>query len=588
MLILKYCGVGFLVLGLAAPSPLLAQKRKKGDDVLISSAALAREAEFYFTEGEKYFILEDYAKALVFYQKTLELAPENATVHYKIADVLNRSTKEEDLQKAARSIEQAISLEKKNKYFYLLAANIYNGLSQFDKAAECYAQLIHEVPSTEEYLFELGATYQYANRYEDAIKAYTQAEVALGINEMSCIQKVRLYLELNKTKDALMEAEKLISLDPEEGRYAMSLAELFSQRGDKTNAILFLENFLKTHADDHGQERMMLAGLYRETKRHKESEELLLQVFDDETIDFGSKALIVATLNAELNQEKSTGVLDPEKEKLAFTLYEKVAKQHPTEGQLYILGGDLYLTTGNSQKAMEEYEKAIALGDVNIEVWQNLLYIEAQKEELDDIIKHAEQALELFPNHAMLHYFHGYAKFRKRQFKESVQSLEQAKVLSASNPAFVSDLNSMLGDAYNSLKDYPKSDKAYEEALSYNPNNDAVLNNYSFYLSLRKENLEKAEKMASQLIKDHPDNATYLDTYAWVLYSREKYKEAKKIIERALTNETTNATHLEHYGDILFKLGDINGAVLQWQKARELNTNSEILNKKIANRKIYE
>lgn len=588
MLIIKHCGVGFLLLSLLATSPLLAQKRKKNDEVLLSSAAVAREAEFYFTEGEKYFILEDYAKALVFYQKTLELAPENATVHYKIADVLNRSTREEDLQQAARSIEQAISLEKKNKYFYLLAANIYNGLSQFDKAAECYAQLIREVPGMEEYLFELGATYQYSNRLEDAIKAYTQAEAALGVNEMSSIQKVRLYLELNKTKEALAEAEKLIALDPEEGRYAMSLAELFSQRGDKANATLFLENFLKGHTEGYGQERMMLAGLYRETNRHKESEQLLLQVFDDETIDFGSKALIVATLNAELNQEKSNGVLDHEKEKLAFTLYEKVARQHPNEGQLYILGGDLYLTIGNQQKAKEEYEKAIALGDVNIEVWQNLLYIEGQREEFDNIIKHAEQALELFPNHAMLHYFYGYAKFRKRQFKEAVQSLEQAKVLSASNPAFVSDLNSMLGDAYNSLKDYPKSDKAYEDALAYNANNDAVLNNYSFYLSLRKENLEKAEKMASQLIKDHPDNATYLDTYAWVLYTREKYKEAKKIMERALANGSANATHLEHYGDILFKLGDVNSAVQQWQKARELNTSSEVLNKKIANRKLYE
>lgn len=588
MLILKYCGVGCLVLSLVATAPLLAQKRKKGDGALTSSAALAREAEFYFTEGEKYFILEDYAKALVFYQKTLELVPENATVHFKIADVLNRGTREEDLQSAARSIEQALSLEKKNKYFYLLGANIYNGLSQFDKAAECYAQMIREIPGTEEYLFELGATYQYANRIEDAIKVYNQAETALGVNEMSSIQKVRLYLELNNTKEALLEANKLIALAPEEGRYAMSLAELFSQRGDKANAILFLENFLRDNPEGNGQERMMLAGLYREHNRPKESEQLLLQVFEDETIDFGSKALIVATLNAELGQEKSGGVADPEKEKLAFTLYEKLANQYTNESQLYILGGDLYLTIGNQQRAKEEYEKAIALGNVNIEVWQNLLYIEAQQEQLDNIIKHAEQALELYPNQGMLHYFYGYAKFRKRQFKEAVSALEQAKVLSASNPAFVNDLNSLLGDAYYSLKDYPKSDKSYEEALAYNPNNDAVLNNYSFYLSVRKENLEKAEKMAAQLVKDHPDNATYLDTYAWVLYSREKYKDAKKIIERAVSKGAPNATHLEHYGDILFKLGEVESAVNQWEKARALNSTSEILLKKIANRKLYE
>lgn len=569
-------------------SPLAAQKRKKGENTTVSSSAQAREAEFYFTEGEKYFILEDYAKALVFYQKTLELVPENATVHFKIADVLNRGTKEEDLQRAARSIEQALSLEKKNKYFYLLAANIYNGLSQFDKAAATYEQLIKEVPGTEDYLFELGATYQYANRMEDALRVYNQAESALGINEMSSIQKIRLYLELNKSKEALQEAEKLFALDPEEARYVMSVSELFSQKGDKQNAIRFLENLLKNPTEEKGQVQMMLAALYRENNQHTEAEKLLLLVFDDESIEFGSKALIVATLNAELGQEKSNGTSNPEKERLAFTLYDKLSRQFTNESQLYILGGDLYLTIGNQQKAKEEYEKAIALGDVNIEVWQNLLYIEAQKEQFDSILKHAEQALELFPNQAMLHYFYGYAKFRKRQYTEAVQSLEQAKRLSANNPAFVNDLNSMLGDAYYSLKDYSKSDQAYEDALAYNPNNDAVLNNYSFYLSVRKENLEKAEKMAAQLIKDHPENASYLDTYAWVLYHREKYKEARKIMERALASGGANATHLEHYGDILFKLGEVDNAVLQWQKARGLNANSEVLNKKIANRKIYE
>ena len=95
--------------------------------------------------------------------------------------------------------------------------------------------------------------------------------------------------------------------------------------------------------------------------------------------------------------------------------------------------------------------------------------------------------------------------------------------------------------------------------------------------------------MASQLVKNNPENATYLDTYAWVLYVREKYKDAKKVIERALGASMANATHLEHYGDILFKLGDIENAVKQWEKAKSmLTTSNETLNKKIANRKVYE
>ena len=140
----------------------------------------------------------------------------------------------------------------------------------------------------------------------------------------------------------------------------------------------------------------------------------------------------------------------------------------------------------------------------------------------------------------------------------------------------------------NATKLYEKSDKAYDEALLLNPNNFGALNNYSYYLAVRKANLEKAEKMSAQLTKSNPENPTFLDTHAWVLYAREKFKEAKKVIERAISTGNANATHFEHYGDILFKLGDVNGAVQQWEKARGMNANSEVLNKKIANRKMYE
>ena len=118
-----------LLLILLVPMTGHGQRKKKPQDEPQASGIKLREAEFYFTEGEKFFILEDYAKALLYYQRTLEITPENATVHYKIAEVLARSNRQEDLQKAALSIENALKLERKNIYFYLLAANIYNSLT---------------------------------------------------------------------------------------------------------------------------------------------------------------------------------------------------------------------------------------------------------------------------------------------------------------------------------------------------------------------------------------------------------------------------------------------------------------------------
>jgi tetratricopeptide (TPR) repeat protein len=562
------------------------RKKKDGGDVYASGIKL-REAEFYFTEGEKFFILEDYAKALLYYQRALEITPENATIHYKIAEVLSRSNKQEDLLKASFSIENALKLEKKNKYFYLLAANIYGSMTKFDKAAWAYETLINEVPGTEEYLYELAAVYQYANKWDDAVKTYNRAENELGISEASSVQKMRIFIEQGKIKEGIAEGEKLMNAFPGEERYVMAFAEILSQKGYRADAIKALEKFTAQNKDA-GNAFMLLAGMYRDNNQEDKARPLLLALFDDNSVEVSSKIIILASYNAELNQNKSRKISDTEKEKFALTLFEKLNNEHSGQANVHIIGGDLYLATGNPREAVKQYTTAVQSGEVNYEVWQNLLFLEVQMEAFDDVIRHADQALELFPNQGMLYYFHGFAHLRKRQYNEAIGSLEQAKKLARTDSSFMSDISNMLGDAYNALKQYEKSDKAYDEALSLNPNNNTTLNNYSYYLALRKVNLEKAEKMSALLIKNSPDNPTFLDTYAWVLYTREKYKEAKKVMERAISTGNANATHFEHYGDILFKLGDVDGAVQQWQKARGMNANSETLNKKIANRKMYE
>lgn len=575
-----------IMLAILLPQSAIGQKKKREAQEGPQGIRL-REAEFYFTEGEKYFILEDYAKALVYYQRALDINPDNGTIHYKMAEVLSKSNKREDLVKASLSIENALRLESENKYFYLLAATIYNSMARFDKAAQAYETMIEEIKGTEEYLYEVAAVYQYAGKPNEAIKAYNRAEEIFGVNEVSSIQKLKLYLEAGKSNEALLEGDKLLKVFPGEDRYIMAFTEIISKKGLLPQAIQYLEQFL-AQKPESGNVKMLLAGFYRDTGQEEKARPLLLNLFDDMDVDLSGKLIVLGAYNTELNENKAKKLSDPDKETFATNLYEKLRRAHPEEPSIHIIGGDLYLSTGKNREAQREYLKAVESGAVNFEVYENLLYLEVTLEQWDQVIRHAEEALERYPNQSMIHYFNGFAHLRTRHYPEAIASLEQAKRLSSSNPALVSEINSSLGDAYNATKQYPKSDKAYEDALAFNPNNHTVLNNYSYYLALRKENLEKAEKMSATLIKNHPENPIFLDTYAWVLFTRGKYKEAKKIMERAITTGKATATHFEHYGDILYKLGDIDGAVREWEKARGLNANSETLNKKIANRKIYE
>lgn len=577
----------FVILALLVTVPLSGQKRKRAPAEVQASATKSREAEFYFTEGEKFFILEDYSKALSYYQKTLEINPDNATVHYKIAEVLSQSNASGDLQKAALSIENALRLEKKNKYFYILAANIFTSQTNFEKAAWVYETLVKEVPGTGEYLFELAAVYQYAGKTDEAIKAYQRAEAALGVNEVSSLQKQKIYLDQGKTQEALAEAEKLLKAFPHDEKIVMGLTELLSQKGLRKEGIRFLEEFIREN-DDAGHSKMLLAGLYRDNQEELKAQPLLLSLFEDPAIDVNSKLIIMGAYNAELNHGRTRGEKSPEKEQFVIRLFEKFKQHHPEEAVLHVIGGDLYLSIGKNSQAREEYLKAVKAGDVSFEVWQNLLFLENQLEAYDQVILHSDQALELFPNQGMLYYYNGLAHLKKQQFRDAAAALEQAKRLSATNTNLVAEVNVLLGDAFLGIRDYQKSQSAYEEALRINPEHPGALNNYSYYLAVRKTDLERAEKMSGMLVKNHPDNLAFLDTHAWVLYSRGKFREALRIMERVIATGKATAVQLEHYGDILFRTGAVDAAVAQWEKAKGMNLENESLNKKIANRKIYE
>ncbi len=125
--------------------------------------------------------------------------------------------------------------------------------------------------------------------------------------------------------------------------------------------------------------------------------------------------------------------------------------------------------------------------------------------------------------------------------------------------------------------------------LNLNPGDDQVLNNYAYFLSLEKRDLEKAREMAEKVVKKHPKNATYLDTYAWVLFQMGSYEEAFKYMDEALKHENEpSGVMLEHYGDILFHLGKISEAVTWWKKAEGSAEASDKLTQKIKDGKYHE
>ncbi len=570
-----------LVVMLFTSSYAVAQKRRKADkkqeetskkksdeDVTIATGS-------HFIEGEKFFLLKDYPKALEQFSKVLELDPANAAANYKKAQI--HAELEENIEALPHAIK-AKQLNPKNKYYYILLANIYTNLADLEMAANTYADLIANVPDTQNYLFDLAALQLYQKKYDDALQTYIKAQEHYGIMDEIIYQKQKIYLRQNKLDLAIAEGKLLIESNPGVPEYVASLSKILISNNQSEKAKTYLEEYITTYGEDPVI-GVQLAEIYRKAGQVKEAILMLRAAFANTAMDLAAK---VSTLEGYMAMLPNQELVQP-----LIELANGLLAAHPDAYQSFAATGDLYLSTGNKQKAREYYLQAIEISASNYNIWQNIISIELDLKAYDSAIEHAEQALEYFPNQAGLYYLGGTANLLNKKYENAIQLFETGKMYTAANKQLSSVLNGQLGDAYNSLGQHEKSDNAYEEALKLNPENDHVLNNYSYFLSLRKENLDKAEQMSSKLVTLKKDNPTYLDTHGWVLYIRKKYKEARVFLEKAAQNNN-NPTIIEHYGDVLFQLGAVNEAIIQWKKARDLAPDKENLNKKIADKQLYE
>ena len=270
------------------------------------------------------------------------------------------------------------------------------------------------------------------------------------------------------------------------------------------------------------------------------------------------------------------------------SLAAEVVRTHPREAKAYSIAGDVQILASKKLEGRNNYLKALRYDKSKYQLWQQVVALDAELNQPDSVLVHTDRALELFPNQASLWFYNGLGYLQKKQPQKAVNALEHGRKLALNKPDLLGQFDAQLGDAYQETKDYAKSDAAYDAALTADPNNYGVLNNYSYYLSLRGEKLDKAKEMAGRTVKQFPDNDTYLDTYAWVLYKQKDYAGARPYLERA-AKATKDASILEHYGDVLWQLGDHPGAVAAWQHAQKAGRGaSPLLERKINDQKLYE
>lgn len=541
------------------------------------------------TDKDKYKQADLFAQSLIEKEKgnleeafklinqSLVIIPGDAAANYEKARLLlAMGRKDEALQYSSLAVNNDVH----NKWYKVLYARIAKANDKYDEYVKVYEDLVEEYPSNLDFLQELAFAYYFTGDYEKSINSFNDIEEMMGINEGISTQKVDLYDRLGKPDKALMEYEKLIEYDPNQVRYYALLAEYSIKTKNPDKAIWAYEKIIELNPEDP-YVHISLADYYRkENEIQKSFDELKLGMANQE-LEIGSKINILISYY--------NGNLDEEQKRQALELSEILRTAHPDEALAESFYASMLYENKDYAGARELFIKILDSDGSKYAIWEQLLFCDLYLEDYVSLAINSEKTLEYFPSYALPWFFAGVAHFQNKDFEKAVYSLVAGKDFVVNNNALLGQFYSTLGDTYNELEKYTASYESYDKTLSLNPENTIVLNNYAYYLSLRKEDLTKAETMAKKAVDLDPYNSNNLDTYAWVLFQLGKYEEALNWIKKAYQNggESSGVVN-EHYGDILFKLGQKDEALKYWQDAKIKKEHSDLLDKKIKDIYFYE
>lgn len=512
------------------------------------------------------------------FKECLKLDPSSAPAQYELANLYRFGGLYDEALKYSKA---AATTDPKNEWYQLLYIDCLHNKRLYAEACAAYEKLIkNSTPKPEHYL-GLGEEYLFANKPDKAIKTFEEFEKVFGRDEEVALKRISLLRSQKKYNEAETALKELIKDFPTEPRYYTFLAEIYQETGQPEKAFKIYEESLKNDPDNP-YIHLALADYYRQQKNDSLFLKEIKTAFGSKDLDVDNKVKIMISY---YDMTETFPKYLPE----AYDLLNIFTKTNPDEPKAWSLYGDFAFRDKKYAEARKAFEQVLEYDKSKFPVWNQLLISEANLNDAAALKTHSEEAIDLFPNQPTPYLFNGIANQKLKNYKAAIQAYLDGQEFVYDNIPLQLQFLANLGEAYNADKQYEKSDKAFEDALTIDPNDASLMNNYAYYLSLRKANLERAATLSSRSLELEPASVSYLDTYAWILYQQGKYEEAKTWLDKALAKGADNrAAILEHYGDILYKLNQKQEALSYWKKAKEKGGNSDLLNKKIAEGKLYE
>ena len=537
-----------------------------------------RKYDYFFLEAMRLKEKKDYASAFGLLQHCLDIHPNAASALYEVSQYYMFLRQVPQGQEA---LEKAVANAPDNYWYSQGLASLYQQQNELDKAVTLLEQMVVRFPAKQDPLFNLLDLYGRQEKYDEVISTLNRLEKRMGKNEQLSMEKFRIYLQMKDDKKAFQEIESLVQEYPMDMRYQVILGDVYLQNGKKQEAYDVYQKVLAAEPDNP-MAIFSMASYYKQTGQEELYQQQLDTLLLNKKVTPDTKVGVMRQMIVENEQadKDSTQII---------ALFDRIMKQEQDDPQIPMLYAQYLLSKNMESESVPVLEQVVDLDPTNKAARMMLIGAAVKKEDYKQIIKVCEPGIEATPD-ALEFYYYLAVAYNQAEKPDSVISICKRALehtTADSKKEIVSDFYSILGDMYHTQKQMKEAYAAYDSALVYNPSNIGALNNKAYYLSVEPRDLDKAEEMSYKTVKAEPNNATYLDTYAWILFEKGNYAEARIYIDNAMKSEGGDKSDVivEHCGDIYYMTGDVDGALTYWKKALEMGSESKTLKQKIEKKK---
>ena len=518
----------------------------------------------YYLQGSMYDQQEDYAKAILEYQKAIRLKQDGAIYHAMAKDYAILG----DDQQAIENGTAAVQSDPSNRTYHETLAQIYVNARDLEHALKEFNEVVRVDSSYEQGWINLGRLLQL-QKPDQALKIYQSVTERFGPDADVYFQMAQIYNATGKLDKATDAVNGMLDLEPGNFEVKKTLGDLYLRR-DSVNTALRIYNELAERQPQNLELRAAIAHAYLVKQDYDRASEQMGIILQKDTLSLDDQIKFGQIFTQFIAKDSAVA---PYAEKM----FMKIRDEHPDDWRPYWFLGAIDNIMRNDSSALINFTKVKKLAQWNAEGWVGIASIYYDQEKFDDVISLLTEAKKFVPEEFRVYLILGISYQRKHEDVDAATALEKAVQL---NQRSVEALTS-LASVYDEMKRTDESDSIYEKALRLDPKNNLLLNNYGYSLAERGMQLDRAMKMSKEAVAQQPDNQSYLDTYGWIYYRMGNYQEAEKWIKKAIDLGSKSSVIHEHLGDIYFKLGEKDKAMEYWQKALQFDSTSQSVKDKI-------